>query len=95
LDATPEWDAWPNWSELRHWRVSYAGREPPATPIEVIPVSPGARYVWVGGHWRWQNDDFEWIKGSWEKPPARTREWVPGRWDFDRHGWYYVNGHWQ
>jgi hypothetical protein len=94
-DTTPQWDALPNWSELRHWRVSYAGREPPRTPIEVIPDSPGDGYVWVSGHWRWENDDFQWVTGSWEKPPHKNEGWVPGRWGFDQYGWYYVNGHWQ
>jgi len=95
LDATPQWDAWPDWSDLRHWRVSYAGREPPPMPIEVIPDSPGDGYMWVGGRWRWENDDFQWVKGSWERPPYRTQGWEPGRWAFDRHGWYFVDGHWR
>jgi hypothetical protein len=94
-DTTPQWDALPDWSDLRHWRVSYAGREPPPTPIEVIPDPPGNGYVWVTGHWRWENDDFQWVTGSWEKPPHKNEAWVPGRWGFDQYGWYYLNGHWQ
>ena len=93
--GSPGYDTFPKWNELRYGRVSYAGHEPPPTPIEVIPDSPDAAYVWVGGHWRWHDDDFEWVRGSWEKPEARTHEWHPGRWDYDRHGWYYIDGHWQ
>jgi WXXGXW repeat (2 copies) len=92
---TPGYDAFPHWSACCYGQVAYAGREPPSTPIEVIPDSPGASYVWVGGHWRWQNDDFAWVKGGWEQPAPKTHEWIAGRWDFDRHGWYYIAGRWQ
>jgi WXXGXW repeat (2 copies) len=95
-DTMPLWDEWPNWGEMwREWRDDYAGREPPPTPIEVIPDSPGGRTVWVGGHWRWENDNFVWVKGRWEKLPRGRSGWVPGRWDHDTHGWYYVRGRWQ
>ena len=93
--TTPQWDDWPDLSEWRHWPLEYAGHEPPPTTVEVIPDSPGEGYVWVGGHWRWENDDFQWVKGSWEKPPAKTTEWIPGRWDYDRRGWFYIKGRWQ
>ncbi|HEV8446591.1 MAG TPA: hypothetical protein VGQ44_07215 [Gemmatimonadaceae bacterium] len=95
-DTMLTWDEWPRWGQMwREWRDDYAGREPPPTPIEVIPDSPGDRYVWVGGRWRWHDDDFEWVKGSWEKLPRASSGWVAGRWDHDLHGWYYIRGHWQ
>jgi hypothetical protein len=88
-------DEWSHWGEVwREWRDDYAGHEPPPTPIEVIPDSPGDRYVWVGGRWRWHDDNFEWVKGSWEKLPRGSTGWVAGRWDHDTHGWYYVRGRW-
>jgi WXXGXW repeat (2 copies) len=94
--GSPGYDAFPHWSEWQYGKVAYAGREPPSsTPIEVIPDAPDASYVWVSGHWRWQNDDFEWVNGSWEKPKPKTHDWIPGQWEFDRHGWYYVDGRWQ
>ena len=93
--GSPGYDTFPKWNELRYGRIAYAGHEPPPTPIEVIPDSPGSGFVWVGGHWRWHDDDFEWVRGSWEKPEARTHEWIPGRWDYDRHGWYYIGGRWR
>jgi len=94
-DQMPAWDAFPYWNQWSHWGVAYADREPPPPPIEVIPDSPGDKYAWVGGHWRWQHNDFEWVQGHWAKPEAGTYEWIPGRWSYDRYGWYYVNGHWQ
>jgi len=94
--TTPDWDAWPHWGQLwREWRDDYAGREPPPTPIEVAPEPPGDRYVWIGGRWRWHDDNFEWVRGSWEKLPRGREGWVAGRWDHDLHGWYYIRGHWQ
>src|SRR5215831_14099176 len=46
-------DEWSHWGEVwREWRDDYAGYEPPRTPLEIIPDSPGDRYVWVGGRWR-------------------------------------------
>lgn len=91
----PGWEAFPHWTAWQHGSVVYAGREPPDPPIEGVPDSPGADYVWVAGRWRWHDDNFEWVNGSWQKPPSLTHEWVPGRWEFDLHGWYYVNGRWE
>jgi hypothetical protein len=92
----PGWEAFPRWSAWRYGRVAYAESEPPPSiPVEVIPDSPGAGYAWVAGRWRWHDEAFQWINGSWEKPPGGMHEWVPGRWDFDLHGWYYVNGRWE
>ena len=93
--TTPQWDSSIHWSEWRHWQIHYAGHEPPSPPIEDIPNSPSAGLVWVAGRWRWQNDNFEWVKGSWEKPPAGRSEWIPGRWQADEYGWYYDDGHWR
>ena len=69
-NTTPQWDSSIRWSEWNHYDRKYAGHEPPLTLIDMVPDSPGSDFVWIAGHWRWQNDNFEWVKGSWEKLPA-------------------------
>jgi YXWGXW repeat-containing protein len=75
--------------------VAYGTYEPPLTPVEVIPSSPGFNYVWIGGHYRWDSDRYVWTPGSWAVPARGYSVWVPGRWDRDGHGWFWVNGHWR
>ena len=40
---------------------------PPPPRYEVVPVSPGRDYVWVGGRWAW-------------RPERHHHVWVPGAW---------------
>ena len=75
--------------------VVYVRTGPPADRIETITVSPGDRYVWVGGHWRWVNDNYDWVTGSWVLPAASFTTWVPGHWAHDGHGWYWIDGNWR
>ncbi len=75
--------------------VAYVGPEPPVARVEVIPTSPGARYVWVGGHWGWRDNAYQWVSGSWVLPATGFSAWVPGHWDHDRQGWFWTDGHWR
>ena len=75
--------------------VVYVTDEPPLSPVEVIPTSPGFNYVWVGGHWGWSSNRYLWVPGSWVVPSRGYSVWVPGRWDRDHHGWYWTSGHWR
>lgn len=68
---------------------------PPAPVVEVRTVSPGPRYVWVGGYHRWDGRAYLWVPGRWATPPRNRHGWVPARWVHDRRGWYVVNGHWR
>ena len=70
-------------------------RQTPPPPIEeVIPRSPGPRYVWVPGYWIWQ-DRWLWQSGQWEAPPRERAAYQPGRWVEDRRGeWFWEPGHW-
>ncbi len=70
--------------------------EPPAEQVEVIPASPGPNYYWVKGRWKWDNR-WSWTNGSWVVRPSAHSTWVPGYWikHHHRHGWYWVEGHWQ
>ena len=52
---------------------------PPPERVEVQPPRPGARYVFVHGHWH--HNGRGWL-------------WIPGHWDAVRPGYHYVPGHW-
>ena len=68
---------------------------PPATVVQVRPVSPGPRYVWVEGYQRWDGRAYVWVPGRWAVPPRVRAVWVPGRWVHEHRGWYFVEGHWR
>ena len=76
-------------------RVYVGYRPPPTERVEVVTVSPGPRYVWVKGHYRWDGRDYDWTPGHWERPPRGYHSWESGRWAHDRQGWYYVEGRWR
>jgi len=69
-------------------------REPPRERVEVIVASPGPRYVWVRGFWRWERNDYVWVPGRWVIPERGFHKWVPGHWQHRRGGWFWVEGHW-
>ncbi len=70
-------------------------RAPPPTRAEVIGVAPGPGHVWIGGHWRWTGNDYDWVPGRWAALEGGNRRWVPGHWVHARRGWYWVEGHWR
>lgn len=74
----------------------YVRVRPPAAVVQVRPVAPGPRYVWVPGYHRWDRRAYVWTPGTWIVPPRRHAVWVSPRWVHDRrHGWYFVAGHWR
>ncbi|MSU24605.1 MAG: hypothetical protein EXS32_12385 [Opitutus sp.] len=54
-----------------------------------------AQYVWLAGHWRWQEGRYAWIAGRWELPPRGYREWEGPRWETRSGGYIFVEGHWR
>ena len=36
-------------------------------PVEVIPVRPGPRFVWVKGHYKPAFSGWAWIPGHWKR----------------------------
>jgi hypothetical protein len=70
--------------------------EPPAEIIETPSPSPGNTYYWQKGYWKWENG-WKWKTGVWVVRPTSQAIWVPGCWvkHHHRHGWYWVEGHWQ
>ena len=68
---------------------------PPAPVVEVRAVAPGPRHVWVPGYYRWDGRVYVWTAGAWAVPPRGRAVWVAPRWERNRHGWFFVAGHWR
>ena len=68
---------------------------PPAPVREVVPASPGPRYVWAPGYWVWSGNDWQWQGGHWTIPPRERAVWVPGHWVERRGEWVWEPGQWR
>lgn len=68
---------------------------PPPLRREVIIASPGPRYAYVEGHWRWTGRDYDWVPGHWVERPRGRHGWVAGRWVARRGAWVWREGHWR
>jgi hypothetical protein len=68
---------------------------PPPVRREVIPVSPGPRYVWTGGYYRFNGRAYVWVPGHYVIPPGRYTVWVPGHWVARQGGYIWIAGHWR
>ena len=75
-------------------RVTYVAVAPPMPVAEVITISPGAGYVWIPGHHRWDGNRYIWVAGSWRAAPRGRALWIAGRWEQSPRGWYWVAGRW-
>ncbi|MEO8451410.1 MAG: hypothetical protein ABI647_16570 [Gemmatimonadota bacterium] len=73
--------------------IVYAQRHPPMDRAEERGRPPGQGYIWIRGHWRWDRDEFKWVRGEWAD--AGRRRWVEGHWAHDRRGWYWQDGYWR
>jgi hypothetical protein len=69
--------------------------EPPALPEEVVTVSPGPAYVWLGGYWHWGHRGWIWAGGHWSLRPHFGAVWVAPIWVHRPHGWVFIHGHWR
>ncbi|WP_394835738.1 hypothetical protein LVJ94_02265 [Pendulispora rubella] len=52
--------------------VAYEAPPPPPPQVDVITVSPGPDYIWVGGYHRWTGHGYYWVPGHYER---RGRRW--------------------
>ncbi|MGB5092042.1 MAG: hypothetical protein WBN97_01850 [Parvibaculum sp.] len=73
--------------------VVYVHRAPPPPIVEVRPVRPGPRAVWIGGYYRYVGPRFVWVTGYWEPRPRGV--WVAGTWRHTPHGYVWVGGRWR
>ncbi len=76
--------------------VEYVQSAPPAPYQEVITVSPGVGYVWLGGSWFWSGGRHQWRAGYWSRPPVGYSTWQPHSWGHvPGRGWYNSGGRWR
>ena len=68
---------------------------PPPPPRQVVPVSPGVRYVWVPGYYRYRGGAYVWMPGRYVVPPHHYTVWVPGRWVPRSGGYVWIAGYWR
>ena len=67
---------------------------PPPLIEETIAVSPGPRFVWIGGNWVWRNH-WVWQRGHWERPPRAGVVWVPHRYEYRGGVHVFIRGGWR
>jgi hypothetical protein len=67
---------------------------PPVPRVEVIPMAPSPRHVWVPGHWGWNGARHIWVGGYHDVPPYRGYTWIPSQWVNEGGYWVYRQGHW-
>jgi len=74
-------------------------RQPPPPPREEVRIAPPSEAdVWVPGYWNWNNNDWVWLQGRWQRPPEHRATWVPGQWtQRGERGelWAWRPGHWE
>src|SRR5580704_15139463 len=65
---------------------------PPPQPrvVRVVPRSPGADYLWVGGYWYPNGRHYAWHAGYWTRPPYGGARWVEPHHD----GTMFYAGYW-
>ena len=59
------------------------------------PVKIRKNYIWVEGHWKW-NDfyrEYIWVKGKWRRGRSGYY-WVSGFWEVNLNGFIWVEGYW-
>jgi hypothetical protein len=77
---------------------AFAQGYPPPPPPQVEgppPAPPGARYVWVPGHWHWDGVRYIWRRGHYVIREAGWHEFVPGHWAQRGAGWVWIPDGWR
>ncbi len=68
---------------------------PHAPVLPPRPPMPAPGHVWVSGEWTWNNGNYEYKQGYWDRPNGRHRGWREGHWAHSRRGYYWVPGGWR
>ena len=76
------------------FEIRIGRRAPPPLRHERRMRSPGRGYVWITGAWDWQNNDWAWVPGRWDRPADRGVRWIRPRYQREGSAWRYEPGHW-
>jgi WXXGXW repeat (2 copies) len=74
--------------------VVAAPHPPPPRRAEIPPRAPSPHALWKFGHWRWNGQQFVWVRGYYAERPSPTANWIPGYWEQGPSGWLWVEGQW-
>lgn len=77
----------------RNYKLDLLKVAPPPDLPEHPNNPPGKGYVWIKGHWVWQNQ-YVWLPGYWALPPNPYSRWLPGSWQQTTGGWVWIPGRW-
>lgn len=67
---------------------------PPVAQTEVVPVSPGPGWYWIGGHWAWRYSRYVWVPGHWARAhPGGV--WIQGHYENRGGAYVWVEGYWR
>ncbi len=69
-------------------------RRIPAARTERVTVSPNPNYVWIKGHWSWQDNDWVWMAGRWAERPRPGAVWREGEFLQQGYRMIWQPGHW-
>jgi hypothetical protein len=75
--------------------VAEAPPAPPAAEVEVVPVTPGPDYYWVGGYHRWYRGRYIWVRGRYYRRPYAAARWEPAHWEMRGRGHVWIEGRWR
>jgi hypothetical protein len=68
--------------------------EPPPPQVEVIPVAPDPRFIWLGGSWEWHGR-WVWLGGRWAPRPHPGAVWMRGHWGMRGHNRVWIGAGWR
>jgi WXXGXW repeat (2 copies) len=74
--------------------VYVAQPAPPELLVEERPPQPAPNVFWVGGHWQWVGNRYNWHPGHWEQQRA-YEQWVGPHWQARNGQWVFEPGHWR
>ena len=68
---------------------------PPNAVVEIVPVAPSPRHIWVGGYYGYRENRYIWNPGSYQLPPRGRTGWTQGVYRQNNRGNHvFVRGHW-
>jgi hypothetical protein len=74
--------------------VTAPANAPPPVRVEHPGSAPYRDAVWVDGRWGWDNGQYVWITGHWQKAPQGFTRWKRGEWKKGHGGWFFDPGTW-
>lgn len=81
-------------SVITEWIVDEIVPIPARKAPGVGGVRPSMYHIWVPGEWMRNGDAWEWVSGSWKRPPLKNASWMSGHWRLEADNWHWTPGHW-